>query len=149
MMDMYRCEDAELVLFGAGTMMSTAKDVVDDLRREGKRVGVARLRVFRPFPFEEVRYLGDRAHAIGVMDRTFTFGRGGPLFNEFNAQLYNHDNRPPTKNYVVGVGGRDVRQKHIRSMFHDLERFSAKGYGEEGEVHWWGLNDGRTPEVEL
>jgi pyruvate/2-oxoacid:ferredoxin oxidoreductase alpha subunit len=149
MMDMYRCEDAEHILFGAGTMMSTAKDVVDDLRKEGRKVGIARLRVFRPFPFEEVRYLADRACAIGVLDRTFTFGKGGPLYNEFNAQIYNHKNRPPTKNYIVGVGGRDVRQKHIRGLFNDLARFEKKGYGEEGEVHWWGLLDGNTPEVEL
>jgi 2-oxoisovalerate ferredoxin oxidoreductase alpha subunit len=148
MMDMYRCEDAEYILFGAGTMMSTAKDVVDEMRSEGHKVGVARLRVFRPFPFEEARYLADRAHAIGIMDRTFTFGQGGPLYNEFNAQLYNHKNRPPTKNYVIGVGGRDVRTKHIRSVFLDLMKVKDIGYGDEGEIHWWGLLDGNTPEVE-
>jgi len=148
MMDLYRCEDAEHILFGAGTMMSTAKDVVDALRKEGRKVGVARLRVFRPFPFEEVRYLADRAHAIGVLDRTFTFGQGGPLYNEVNGQLYNHRNRPPTKNYIVGVGGRDVRPKHIRGIFDDLARFEKEGYDHEGEVHWWGLLDGATPEVE-
>jgi pyruvate/2-oxoacid:ferredoxin oxidoreductase alpha subunit len=148
MMDMYKCDDAEHILFGAGTMMSTAKDVVDDLRKEGRKVGIARLRVFRPFPFEEVRYLADRAHAIGILDRTFTFGKGGPLYNETNAQMYNHSNRPPTKNYIVGVGGRDVRPKHIRGIFDDLAKFEKDGYGKEGEVHWWGLLDGETPEVE-
>lgn len=148
MMDMYRCEDAELVLFGAGTMMSTAKEVVDSLRNEGRRVGIARLRVFRPFPYEEVRYLADRAHAIGILDRSYTFGRGGALYNETNAQLYNYGNRPPTKNYIVGIGGRDVRQKHIRGIFDDLELFEKKGYDDEGEIHWWGLLDGSTPEVE-
>ena len=148
MMDMYRCEDAEFVLFGAGTMMSTAKDVVDELRKENRRVGIARLRVFRPFPVDEVRYLADRVHALGVMDRTYTFGRGGPLYNEVNGQLYNYSNRPSTKNYVIGVGGRDVRPKHIRALFDDLERVSKEGYGDEGEIHWWGLLDGTTPEVE-
>ncbi len=149
MMDMYRCEDAEFILFGAGTMMSTAKDVVDQLRKEGRKVGVARLRIFRPFPVDEVRYLADRAHAIGILDRTCTFGYGGPLFNEMNSQMYNHGKRPKTKNYIVGVGGRDVRQKHIRGIFDDLVKVSKENYGEEGEVHWWGLLDGKTPEVEL
>lgn len=149
MMDLYKCEDAEYILFGAGTMMSTAKDVVDDLRIEGHKVGVARLRVFRPFPVDEVRYIADRAHAVGVMDRTYTFGRGGPLFNEFNGQVYNHKNRPITKNYVIGVGGRDVRQKHIRALFMDLMKVKDNGYGDEGEIHWWGLLDGKTPEEEL
>jgi len=148
MMDMYKCEDAELVLFGAGTMMSTAKDVVDELRKEGRKVGIARLRVFRPFPAIESRQLAKNARAIGVLDRTFTFGNGGPLFNEFNSALYNHGDRPPTKNYIVGVGGRDMRQKHIRGIFDDLERFSRNGYDHEGEVHWWGLLDGSTPEAE-
>lgn len=149
MMDMYQCEDAEFILFGAGTMMSTAKDVVDELRAEGRKVGIARLRVFRPFPIDEVRYLADRAHAIGVLDRTYTFGQGGPLFNETNAQMYNYKNRPPTKNYVIGVGGRDVQPKHIRGVFDDLEKVAKEGYGEEGEIHWWGLLDGKTPEVEM
>ncbi len=149
MMDMYRCEDAELILFGAGTMMSTAKDVVDEMRKEGRKVGIARLRVFRPFPVDEVRYLADRARAIGILDRTFTFGYGGPLFNETNSQMYNYRNRPPTKNYIIGVGGRDVRKKHIRALFNDLEKVAKEGYGKEGEVHWWGLLDGSTPEAEL
>ncbi|MFO8050129.1 MAG: pyruvate ferredoxin oxidoreductase [Thermoplasmatota archaeon] len=148
MMDMYKCEDAEYILFGAGTMMSTSKDVVDEMRKEGHKVGIARLRIFRPFPVDEVRYLADRAHAVGVLDRTFTFGRGGPLFNEFNGQLYNHSNRPFTKNYVIGVGGRDVTPKHIRGVFMDLMKVKESGYGEEGEIHWWGLLDGKTPEVE-
>lgn len=149
MMDMYKCEDAEFILFGAGTMMSTSKDVVDELRKEGRKVGVARLRIFRPFPVDEVRYLADRAHAIGVLDRTFTFGYGGPLFNETNSQMYNHKNRPKTKNYVVGVGGRDVQKKHIRAIFNDLEKVAKEGYGKEGEIHWFGLLDGSTPEEEL
>ncbi|MEA3559518.1 MAG: transketolase C-terminal domain-containing protein [Candidatus Thermoplasmatota archaeon] len=148
MMDLYRCEDAEFVLFGAGTMMSTAKDVVDELRKEGRKVGVARLRVFRPFPIDEIRYLADRVLALGVLDRTYTFGQGGPLFNEANAQMYNYNHRPPTKNYVIGVGGRDVQPKHIRSVFDDLEKVSKEGYGEEGEIHWWGLLDDDIPEVE-
>ena len=148
MMDFYRCEDAEFVLFGAGTMMSTAKDVVDELRKEGRKVGIARLRVFRPFPIDEIRYLADRVNALGVLDRTYTFGRGGPLFNETNSQMYNYSNRPPTKNYVIGVGGRDVQPKHIRAVFDDLEKVSKEGYGDEGEIHWWGLLDGNTPEVE-
>ena len=66
-----------------------------------------------------------------------------------NSQMYNHGKRPPTKNYIIGVGGRDVRPKHIRGIFDDLEKVSKEGYGEEGEIHWWGLLDGKTPEEEL
>ena len=149
MMDMYRCDDAEFILFGAGTMMSTAKDVVDDMRNEGRKVGIARLRILRPFPVDEIRYLADRVKAIGVMDRTYTFGQGGPLYNEVNAQLYNHASQPFTKNYVIGVGGRDVVPRHIRSLFDDLEKVQENGYGEEGEIHWWGLLDGKTPKEEM
>ncbi|RLF76695.1 MAG: pyruvate ferredoxin oxidoreductase [Thermoplasmata archaeon] len=147
LLDCYRCEDADVVLFGAGTMMSTAKEVVDWMRAEGKKVGVARIRVFRPFPGEDVRKVADGAAAIGVMDRAYGFGRGGAFFNEVNSALYNHRNRPPTKNYIIGLGGRDVKPRHIRAIFNDL--LKVKDEGLDGEFRWFGLRRENMPEEEI
>lgn len=147
LLDCYRCEDADVVLFGAGTMMSTAKEVVDWMREEGKRVGVARIRVFRPFPGEEVRKVADGAAAIGVMDRAYGFGRGGAFFNEVNSALYNHTTRPPTKNYVIGLGGRDVKPRHIRAIFNDL--LKVRDEGPDEEIRWFGLRRENMPEEEI
>lgn len=147
MMDFYKCDDADYVLLGAGTTASTVREVVDELRAEGKKVGLARMRVFRPFPYEEVRELASKVKAIGVFERGFGFGYGGPFWNECMASLYNTDIRIPIKNYFLGVGGRDVRPKHVRAIFNNLESVSKNGIDQEQK--WWGLLDGNTPEEEL
>ena len=87
LMEFYNCDDADVVLMLSSTTASTAKLVVDEMRAEGKKVGVARLRVFRPFPVDEVRKLAEMVPVIGVMDRSFTFNYGGPMYNEVNNAL--------------------------------------------------------------
>jgi 2-oxoisovalerate ferredoxin oxidoreductase alpha subunit len=147
MMDFYRCDDADYVLIGAGTTASTVREVVDELREEGKKVGLARMRVFRPFPFEEVREIASKVKAIGVFERGYGYGWGGPFWNEVMASLYNTDIRIPVKDYFLGLGGRDVRPKHIRAIYNNLEMVARDGIDEE--IKWWGLLDGNTPEEEL
>ncbi len=121
LLDLYECEDAEVVLVGMGTVASTAKDVVDDLRAAGKKVGFCRIRVFRPFPVVALRKLLGDVKMIGVMDRSFTFGYEGPLFTELKSALYGKST-PLMKNYVVGIGGRDVTPKVIRKLYDDAYR---------------------------
>jgi len=147
LLDCYKCEDADVVLMGAGTTASTAREVVDEMRAEGKKVGLARIRVFRPFPFEEVRALAKNVKAIGVFERGCGFGWGGPFFNEVMASLYNTDVRIPIKNFFLGIGGRDVRPKHIRAIYNNM--FEVMKNGLDQEIKWFGLLDGKTPEEEL
>jgi len=147
MMDFYKCEDADHVLIGAGTTASTVREVVDELRAEGKKVGLARMRVFRPFPVDEVRELAAKVKAIGVFERGYGYGNGGPFWNEVMASLYNTDIRIPIKNYILGLGGRDVRPKHVRAVYNNLESVAKNGIDQE--IKWFGLLDGNTPEEEL
>ncbi|MEW5937096.1 MAG: pyruvate ferredoxin oxidoreductase [Candidatus Thermoplasmatota archaeon] len=140
LMEFYRCEDADAALVIAGTAASTAKDVVDAMRAQGKRVGVARLRVFRPFPYEEVRLLAAKVGAIGVVDRSYTFGYAGPMASEVCAALYHASDKPPVKCYVAGLGGRDITPEVLERLFNDLLSPRAKGL--EQEIEWVDLKEG-------
>ncbi len=139
LVDEYRTEDAEIIFFGVGTTASTAKDVVDKLRDQGQSVGFARMRMTRPFPVEEVRRIAKDAHFIGVIDRSFTFGYEGPIFTEIKSALYENRNHPMIKNYLVGIGGRDVTLKIIEDLYKDAATLLSKGE-KDIEVQWIDLH---------
>ena len=141
LVEFYRCEDADVALIMMGSIASTAKEVVDDMRKEGKNVGLARLRVFRPFPYEEIRWLAQRVNMIGVVDRSYTFGFGGAVFNEVRSSLYATRTHPIIKNYIAGLGGRDITPVVIRKIFEDALNVGEKGL--DMEIEWVGLRGGR------
>ncbi len=134
LLDLYRCDDAEVVLVAAGSTAATAKDVVDALREKGQMVGLARLRSFRPFPHEEFRALAAKVSGIGVLDRSYTFGAAGAFYTEIKASIYNCPKRPVMKNYIAGLGGRDITPKILEKMFEDIQ-LTAKRPSVD-EVEW-------------
>jgi 2-oxoisovalerate ferredoxin oxidoreductase alpha subunit len=140
LLDLYRCDGAEVVLIAAGTMASTIREVVDLLREEGKKVGLARLRVFRPFPVKEVRELAEKVDVFGVLDRSYSFGYGGAFFAETGGALYNHPDKPVLKNYVVGIGGRDITPNTVRGIFENALKLQEKGL--DKEIEWIELKEG-------
>jgi pyruvate ferredoxin oxidoreductase alpha subunit len=135
----YRCDDAETLMIASGTIASTAKDVIDSLRDAGESVGLIRVRVFRPFPKEEIRTIAEKAGSagisarIGVIDRNISFGHEGIFFIETKAALYNMPNPPKTYGFIAGLGGRDVTPSHIEEMIH------LTASGKADEVTWFGL----------
>lgn len=140
----YRSKDAEVILVTMSTIASTAKDVVDKLRDDGRKVGLVRPRCFRPFPVKEIRQAIGHAKAVGVADRSHTFGFEGPLFTEIKGAMYGNDRWPPIVGFTVGIGGRDVLDTTIEGLFDRLERVAD---GEAGkEVTWIDLNG---PEEEV
>lgn len=116
----YRCEDADVILIANGSAVSTARQVVNEMRSEGKKVGLAKLRFFRPFPASEIVGIMKSASAVGVLDRSYSFGHGGAIYSETCAAAYGKISSPPIKDYVAGLGGRDITPKIIRSIFDDL-----------------------------
>jgi pyruvate ferredoxin oxidoreductase alpha subunit len=107
----YMTDDADIVLFGQGTMAMPMRVLVRRLRAEGKKVGFVRLKWFRPFPTEEIQAILPRFKAVGIVDRDYSFGSpdyGGVLYNEIKAALYDVDKRPPVLGFVAGLGGREV-----------------------------------------
>ena len=129
----YRAEDADAVLVTMGTVTTTARAVVDELRAEGKKVGLAKLRRFRPFPASELRRLAATVGRIGVVDRSFTFGAMGAAATEVAAALYSAPARPLLRDFVAGLGGRDLTPTVVRGLFQDLLEHT------EPELSWPGL----------
>jgi pyruvate/2-oxoacid:ferredoxin oxidoreductase alpha subunit len=131
----YRTEGADVILVTMGTATTTARSVVDELRAEGQKVGLAKLRLFRPFPEDEVRRLAASADRIGVADRSYTFGRMGPAATEVSAALYTAPRHPAVTSFLTGIGGRDVTPHEVRHIFETLLS------GEEPRTHWQDLEE--------
>lgn len=110
----YNCEDAEVVIIGMGTIASTARPVIDELREEGKDVGLVKLKTFRPFPIDEICQLAKKYRVIGVIDRNISIGGGGIVFGEVKNALYDMDDRPKVLGFHAGLAGKEVTPEHIR-----------------------------------
>ena len=124
----YRTEDADYVMLIMGSAAGTAKQAVDDLREKGKKVGVVKLRVFRPFPADELADALKNAKAVAIMDRTESYnGNGGPLGSEVTAGLYRNKIMLETVNYIYGLGGRDFTVQEVYDIFAQLEDFIENG----------------------
>ena len=130
----YCMEDAETALVLIGSSAGTARAAVDKLRAQGKKVGMVKLRVFRPFPMEELAAALAGCKAIAVMDKAESFSAaGGPLFAETRSALYDLDTRPKAINYVYGLGGRDFTVDTAETVFAALDEIVATG--KTGEVY--------------
>lgn len=128
----YRLEDAELAVVVLGSTAGTAKAVVDGLRRKGVKAGLLKLRIFRPFPREELARALRHVRALAVLDRSDSFGGvGGPLFAEVRAALYDLPERIPTVNYIYGLGGRDIDLEMIERVYSDLAELARTGQPRE------------------
>lgn len=124
----YRMEDAEVALVLIGSSAGTAKAAVDTLREQGKKVGLVKIRVFRPFPLEELAQALSHLKAVAVMDKAESFSAcGGPLFAEVRSALYDVESRPRTVGYVYGLGGRDLTPEHVEGVYERLFGIAAGG----------------------
>lgn len=106
----YKTDDAEIILLTMGSMGETAEMAIDELRAKGVSIGLAKLRLWRPFPVEEVIEVLTKAKKVIVTDRAVSFGGsgGGPVFADIKAALYHEPVKPAMYNYIIGLGGRDV-----------------------------------------
>ncbi len=137
-LECYRCEDADLLLLSMGTIGSEAKTAVDRLRNRGRKVGVVRVRVFRPFPKEQIRNLAEKPRMLTVIDRHISYGMEGPLFTETKASLYEKKETPLMAGYIAGLGGRDVTYPVIEEIARKSLKDLKLGRVEK-EVRWVGL----------
>ena len=119
----YKLDDAEVAIVVINSTAGTAKTAIDEMRKEGKKVGLLKIRVFRPFPMEEIAEALKHVKMVAVMDKSEGFSAaGGPVFAEVRSALYDCNPRPKMVNYVYGLGGRDVTVAHIREIFETLLR---------------------------
>lgn len=133
LVDPYYLEDANVAAVCVGSTAGTAKTVVDKLRGEGVKAGLLRLRTFRPLPVEDISRELENVDAIAVMDRSNSFGgHGGPLFHEIRHALYDSKSGPSVVNYVYGLGGRDMPQRNIETIFEHLQKIAETGRVQHG-----------------
>jgi len=126
----YRLDDADVAVVVANSTAGTAKTVVDDLRDEGVKAGLLKIRLFRPFPAEELAQALSHLDALAVMDRSVSFGameNAGPLYLELLAALSANGASVPTVDYVYGLGGRDILPREIERVFRDAVKLAETG----------------------
>jgi len=123
LVDVYCLEDAEVAVVCVGSTAGTIKTVVDELRQEGVKAGLLRIRTFRPLPVEEIRRALENVKAVAVMDKSMSFGgNGGAVFHEVRHVLYDAKAHPYVVNYIYGLGGRDTSPQELRAIYEDLQR---------------------------
>ncbi len=125
MVEGYLLNDAETVLVAMGSICGTTKDAIDEMRAAGKKVGLLKVRVFRPFPASELAKALGGAQRVAVLDKNISLGSKGALALEIRDALYG--SRVPVYDYILGLGGRDVRKKDIKEIVARAE----KGQGDE------------------
>ena len=137
----YKTEGAEIVLLTMGSMGETAEVAIDELRKEGISAGLLKLKLWRPFPFEELRKAVKGVKVLVVTDRAVSYGGpGGPVCAEIRSALYGEPDRPVIANYIIGLGGRDVTvEDFVRMVKKAVEAKIKKSeetyefYGVRGE----------------
>jgi pyruvate ferredoxin oxidoreductase alpha subunit len=122
----YMCEDADCIAVVLGSSFGTMKEAVDQLRREGMKVGVAMPRVYRPWPVEDLAKLMKGKKAVIVMDRHLSVGSYGPMFPEVCAAALENKEVPEMYNYIYGLGGADTMVSDFMSVYKDVKDGRAK-----------------------
>jgi pyruvate ferredoxin oxidoreductase alpha subunit len=123
LLDSHLLEDAEIAIVCLGSTAGTVKTVVDELREEGVKAGVLRIRTFRPLPVEGIVEALKKVKAVAVMDRSMSFGgSGGPVYHEVRHALYDLPVHPYVANYIYGLGGRDTSPTQLHQIFKDLQK---------------------------
>jgi len=117
----YNMEDAELAVVCMGTSVETAEEVSNELRAKGIKAGVVGIRVFRPWPLEQIAAALKGVKAVAALDRSSPHGAMGTLYNELAGTLINTDTKAVLTNYIYGLGGRDLTKAHLVGIFEDLK----------------------------
>jgi len=134
-MEQYNWDGADTVLVTSGAVTSTSRLVADELRSEGIRVGLLKIKMFRPFPAEEIREILGGTRKVAVLDRGLSFGQSGFFAQEIRATFCNEEERPTIFGFVTGLGGRDVTPELIRGMIlYTMENDRPKE-----DIIWMGL----------
>lgn len=131
----YHTEDAEIVLITVGTITGTARAFVDQAQKDGRKIGLLKMKMFRPFPEEEAKQALKGIRRIVVLDRNISFGGGGIFSQELRAALYRMDPRPEVIDVIAGMGGLDVPPEGLS----DLCQKVIRGEIRPGKPYWMGV----------
>ena len=124
----YKMEDAEIVVVCMNSTAGTTKFVVDTLRENGIKAGLLKIRMYRPFPAEEIAKALSKAKAVAILDKADSVnGAGGALFTDVTSGMYINGIKVPAVNYIYGIGGRDTTSYDIEGVYKDLQEIVKTG----------------------
>ena len=137
LMEQVNCSDADIIFLTMGTAAGTAREVIEDYRKRGQKVGLCRLRMFRPFPSAELVSALSGAKKIAVLDRNNSSGSGGIIAQELKAAFYGQNERPKLFEFIAGIAGRDITPETIKEIIdHALNNENP-----EGKAIWMGVQE--------
>ncbi|MCK4859591.1 MAG: pyruvate ferredoxin oxidoreductase [Candidatus Omnitrophica bacterium] len=122
LVESYRLEDAQYVLVAKGSLAGTIKEVVDNLRKKGKKVGMLRIITYRPLPVEAIYQALKNIPNVGIVEKAISLGAFGPLFTEIKAIFQNKKGNPKISGFVAGLGGRDITRETVERIFSKIEK---------------------------
>jgi len=135
MMEEYFVEDADILLVTTGTVTGTARVVVDEYREKGERIGLLKMKMFRPFPTEDVRRVLQQVKKVAVVDRNISFGATGIFAQEIRSALHHHGEGTSVFGFIAGLGGRDVTP----AVLKEIVEFAKGKEAPEGDIAWIGV----------
>jgi pyruvate ferredoxin oxidoreductase alpha subunit len=144
LIEAYRTKDADVILVAMGSVVGTIKDAVDDLRNDGKKVGLVKIRCYRPFPHEEILQAVKDAKVVAVMDANFSMGSEGAVGLDLKAKLVGVPGTPVVIDYIAGLGGREINAQTIAKLTAKAEDIYRSGHVPP-EPEWIDLNQTILP----
>jgi pyruvate ferredoxin oxidoreductase alpha subunit len=135
----YRTKGADIILLAMGSVAGTIKDAVDELRRAGKKIGLVKIRCYRPFPYEEIWEAIKGTKVVGIMDANFSPGSEGAVGMDLKAKLFGQPNAPRVVDFIAGLGGREINIKTIAKLVRRLEEIKISS-GVPADSEWVDLN---------
>jgi pyruvate ferredoxin oxidoreductase alpha subunit len=139
LIEKYRTDGAEVILMAMGSMVGTIKDAIDELRSAGKKVGLVKIRCYRPFPYEDIWGAIKDAKVVGVMEANFSMGSEGAVGMDLKAKLCGNPDAPFVVDFITGLGGREISKKTVADIVQKAEELLKSGLPLP-DSHWVGLN---------
>ena len=137
----YYTDDAEYIIVAMSSACGMLKNAVDELRKQGKKVGLLKIILFRPFPEAEVAQALKNAKSVIILERVSGFGTYSPLYNEISAGLYHYDKKPKMVNYVFGLGGRNFGMSDALGLYKEIEKIDNEFLDEHNKLRYWGIRE--------
>ncbi len=134
-MEEYRADEADLLLITSGTITGTAREVIDEYRQKGEKIGLLKMKMFRPFPMEEIRRVLQKVKKVAVVDRNISFGATGIFAQEIRSALHHHGEGTTVFGFIAGLGGRDVTPATLKNI---IEYTKGREYPER-DIAWMGV----------
>ncbi|HIH32040.1 TPA: pyruvate ferredoxin oxidoreductase [Candidatus Woesearchaeota archaeon] len=137
----YQTEDAEHIIVAMSSACGMLKNAVDELRKKGKKVGLLKIVLFRPFPESEIAQALNNAKSVIILERMSGFGAYSPLYNEISAALFHYPKKPKMVNYVFGLGGRNFGMSDALALYSELEKIDGEFLDEHNKLRYWGVRE--------